>query len=89
MSDGKGDAIGPFGSVFFSNLCRASWLVKKQPGNSDDVVTIGCFPQKQNDGARSRPSGLEFTFSTEQIAVRPVDLAGVEGLAQRLSLPGG
>jgi hypothetical protein len=85
--DGKGDAIGPFGSVFFSNLCRASWLVKKQPGSSEDIVSVGLFPQKQNDGARSQPAGLEFTFSAEQIRVRHVDLADVEGLADRLPLP--
>jgi hypothetical protein len=85
--DGKGDAIGPFGSVFFSNLCRASWLVKKQPGVTDNLVTIGCFPQKQNDGARNRPVGLEFNFRAEQIDLRPVDLANVDGLSDRLGLP--
>jgi hypothetical protein len=84
--DGKGDAIGPFGSVFFANLCRASWLVKKQPGVNEDLVTVGCFPQKQNDGARNRPVGLEFAFSPEQIHVRGVDLANVDGLAERLPL---
>jgi len=83
--DGKGDAIGPFGSVFFSNLCRKSWLVKKQPGPSDDLVTVGLFPQKQNDGDRQRPVGLEFTFG-EAIRVKPVNLAGVVGLAERLPL---
>lgn len=85
--DGKGDAIGPFGSVFFSNLCRASWLVKKQSGATDDLVTVGCFPQKQNDGARNRPVGLEFTFRPDQIGVRSVDLASVEGLSDRIGLP--
>jgi hypothetical protein len=85
--DGKGDAIGPFGSVFFSNLCRASWLVKKEPGDSDDLVTVGLFPQKQNDGARSRPVGLQFGFDADQITVLPVDLAGVDGLANRIPLP--
>jgi hypothetical protein len=81
----KGDPIGPFGSVFFSNLCRASWLLKKQPGASDDVVTVGLFPQKQNDGERVKPVGLEFTFG-ERIEVRPVNLADVEGLSERLPL---
>jgi hypothetical protein len=84
--DGKGDAIGPFGSVFFSNLCRASWLVKKQLSATDDVVTVGLFPQKQNDGARTQPVGLEFTFSPEVIQVHNVDLADVDGLACRLPL---
>lgn len=83
--DAKGDAIGPFGSVFFSNLCRMSWLVKKQPGANEDMVTVGLFPQKQNDGERQRPVGLEFTFA-DRIAVRPCNLADVEGLADRLPL---
>lgn len=84
--DVKTDPIGPFGSVFFSNLCRASWLVKKQPGASDDLVSVGLFPQKQNDGERRRPIGLEFSFAADLIAVRTVDLAGVDGLAEKLPL---
>ncbi len=84
--DAKGDAVGPFGSVFFSNLCRLTWLVKKQPGASEDVVTVGLFRQKQNEGSRQRPVGLEFTFTTDRIRVRPVDLASVEGLSSRLPL---
>lgn len=83
--EAKAEAMGPYGSVFFSNLCRASWLVKKQPGASDDVVTVGLFPAKQNDGDRQKPVGLEFTFGP-RIGVRAVDLADVEGLAERLPL---
>lgn len=84
-ADPKSDPIGPFGSVFFSNLCRASWLVKKQPGATENVVTVGLFPQKQNDGDRQRAVGLEFTFA-ERIAVRSINLADVDGLAERLPL---
>jgi hypothetical protein len=80
------DPIGPFGSVFFSNLCRMSWVIRKQPGATDDLVTVGCFPQKQNDGARRKPVGLEFDFHGERIGVRSVDLATVDGLAERLPL---
>lgn len=84
-ADPKADAMGPYGSVFFSNPCRASWLAKKQPGASADVVTVGLFPQKQNDGDRQRPVGLEFTFG-DRIGVRSVNLVDVEGLADRLPL---
>lgn len=84
--EAKGDAIGPFGSVFFSNLARMTWLVKKQPGETPDVVTVGLFPQKQNDGERQRPVGLGFTFTPERIIVAPADLAEVEGLAEKLPL---
>ena len=75
-----------FGSVYFSNLCRASWAVKKQPGATDDIVSVGLFPQKQNDGERRRPVGFEFAFTDDRIDVRRVDLANVDGLAERLPL---
>jgi hypothetical protein len=75
-----------FGSVYFTNLCRASWIVRKQPGATEDVVTVGLYRQKQNDGDRSKPVGLEFTFTSERISVHAVDLATVEGLAERLPL---
>lgn len=84
--EAKGDPVGPFGSVFFSNLARMTWLVRKQPGTTDDRVTVGLFPQKQNDGARQRPVGLEFNFG-ERIRVQTCDLADVEGLAEKLPLP--
>jgi len=80
------DAVGPFGSVFFSNLCRMCWAVKKQPGTTEDLVTVGLFPTKQNDGDRVRHVGLEFSFSADAIGVRNVDLATVDGLADRLPL---
>lgn len=80
------DVVTPFGSVFFSNLCRMTWSIKKQPGATDDIVTVGCFPAKQNDGARVRPVGLEFTFTTDRITVTSANLAEVEGLAEKLPL---
>lgn len=84
--DAKQDAVTPFGSVFFSNLARMTWSIKKQPGATDDVVTVGCFPAKQNDGARVKPTGIEFTFTGDTIGVRSVDLATIEGLAERLPM---
>jgi hypothetical protein len=81
-----GNPMGPFGSVFFSNLCRSTWLVKKQESSTADLLSVGLFPQKQNDGARTRPVGLEVAFNPQHIDVRPVDLVTVEGLANRLPL---
>jgi hypothetical protein len=80
------ETVGPFGSVFFSNLCRMTWQVKKQVGASEDLVTVALMPTKQNDGPRVGPMGLEFDFSADRIGVRPVDLAAVDGLAERLPL---
>jgi hypothetical protein len=74
-----------FGSVYFTNLARMAWNVTKQP-STDDLVTIGLFPKKQNDGPRQKPVGIEFSFEPTAIAVRPVDVATVDGLAERLPL---
>jgi hypothetical protein len=84
--EAKHDVVTPFGSVFFSNLARMTWSIKKQPGATEDIVTVGCFPAKQNDGQRIKPTGIEFTFQGETIGVRSIDLATVEGLAEKLPL---
>ena len=76
-----------FGSVYFTNLCRASWIVRKQPSATTDVVSVGLFPAKQNDGTRTPEVGLQFTFQPDGINVEKVDLATVDGLAERLPLP--
>lgn len=81
------DTVTAFGSVYFTNLARMAWAVKKQPGASDDQVTVGLFPTKQNDGARVQPVGLAFTFTPDRIRVTPADLASVEGLAERMPVP--
>jgi hypothetical protein len=62
-----------------------SWLVKKQPGATKNAVTVGLFPQKQNDGDRQHPAGLEFAFG-DHITVQPCNLAAVEGLSDKLPL---
>jgi hypothetical protein len=75
-----------FGSAFFHNFARVTWSVRKQLSSmSDDVVTVLLTPHKQNDGARLRPVGLEFTFA-DRIAVRNVDPITVDGLADSLPL---
>lgn len=84
-ADPKAEPLGPFGSVFFANLCRASWLVKKQPSATENIVSVGLFPQKQNDGDRQKPVGLQFTFG-DRICVESVNLADVDGLSDKLPL---
>lgn len=85
LAEPKGEPDA-FGSVFFKNLSRIAWSLRKQATSSDDVVVVGAFPTKQNDGARLRPVGFQFTFTDEAINVASVNLATVEGLADRLPL---
>jgi hypothetical protein len=62
------------------------WQVKKQIGASEDLVSIGLLPEKQNDGDRLQPVGLEFEFTPARIHVRSTNLADVDGLSDRLPL---
>jgi hypothetical protein len=76
-----------FGSAFFHNFARMTWSVRKQINTAtDDIVSVSLTPHKQNDGARARTVGLEFTFAPERITVRNVDVATVDGLADALPL---
>jgi hypothetical protein len=63
-----------------------TWQVKKQIGASEDLVSVGLIPEKQNDGARVPSVGLEFALTPDRITVQNVDLAAVDGLAERLPL---
>lgn len=74
-----------FGSVYFSNLARLCWSVKKEQENEDTSV-VGLFPTKQNDGVRRRPVGLRFRFEPATITVEPADLSEVAGLSEKLPL---
>lgn len=74
-----------FGSVYFENLCRMAWAVKKQPAPADDEVSVALFRTKQNDGERAAPVGWTFTFTPDVITVTRADLATIDGLAERLS----
>jgi len=78
--------VTPFGSVFFSNLCRMSWSVRKQPGVTPNQATVGLFPAKQNGGERVHPVGLTFDFMPNRIQVQRSDMTTVEGLAERLPI---
>lgn len=75
-----------FGSVFFTNLARMCWFVRRQPESAKDRTVVGLFPTKQNDGARAKPVGLELTFTDTRITVEPTDLANIDGLSEHLSI---
>lgn len=75
-----------FGSVFFENLSRMTWTVRKQADGSPHIATVGLFPGKQTEGARKPVVGWAFDFSADQIQVQRSDLTNVEGLAERLPI---
>ena len=84
-SDLAGD-LKAFGSAFFHNFSRMTWSVRKHVGLTDDVATVMLVPNNRTTAPRLRPVALEFTFAEQQITVRNVDPASVDGLAHTLRL---
>lgn len=84
----EGNDQKPFGSVFWHNLARSTWNVKRAEGTpGDSVLHVALHHRKANTTARQRSLGFELSFSRERTGVRRVDLAEVDELASQLSTP--
>lgn len=76
----------PFGSVFWFNLARAIWYVRRAESAAAGAIEIGLYPRKFNLGAPQRPCALRFTFTDDRTFVTVTDIAENESLASRLPL---
>jgi hypothetical protein len=69
------DTSKPFGSVFWHNSARGTWLVKRIRTVGTTAVDVGLYQRKANDGAlRDQPIGLRFDFAGGSTTVTAVDL---------------
>lgn len=69
-----------YGSVFFYNLCRSAWEVRR------DEEIIGLYQTKNNLGRRSAPLGFRLQVDHDACVVEPADLHAVPSLAAALPL---
>jgi hypothetical protein len=76
----------PFGSVFWYNLARAIWYVKRGDPVQDGCTDIGLYPRKFNLGPPQRPTAFRFAFSDTATTVTPIDIADIDSLAKKLPL---
>lgn len=84
----------PLGSVFFNNLARCSWEVRRAEDSTDNSVSIGLYHRKSNRGPRQRdPLGYTFCFHndaegerTVAIELKPFEVAEDEDLASHAPL---
>jgi len=58
----------PFGSIFWHNGARSTWLVKKVQEHSSNVFSVGLFNKKNNNGPLHAPLGM--TSSSARIERR-------------------
>ncbi len=75
-----------FGSVFFFNLSRSVFELKKSQESQDDVLRIGLHHRKSNLSKLHRPLGLELAFAPEQVKFSSFDLGTDTELAKDLPL---
>jgi hypothetical protein len=82
--------VDPFGSAFFRAGIRSGFEVRRSTQESllGDLVDVGIYHWKSNDGAHVKPFGLRFQFESDNgpIRVRTHDLNDVPDLALRTSL---
>ena len=82
------DQDKPFGSVYWSNSARKTWNFQRVQGEGEDVIHIGLFNRKVNDGRRDKPIGIRLAFDGETgpVTVKREDVQDVPELAKGLSL---
>jgi len=77
----------PFGSVFVQNLARSVWEVRRPDEDAEgDVVPLGLYHRKANQGRRGAPIGLRVVFQDGTIRLESQNLADEPELAARASL---
>ena len=59
----------PYGSVFFFNLARSVWEVRKTQEENDGLFKIALFHRKNNLGRKLPPMGYSVTVSESEAAV--------------------
>lgn len=75
-----------FGSVFFFNLSRNVFELKKAQESQDDLLRIALHHRKSNLTKLHRPFGLELAFAHEQVKFSSFDLGTDAELAKDLPL---
>lgn len=79
----------PFGSAFFWNGMRSGFEVRRaDEAGSDNVIDLGVYHWKSNDGRHVKPFGLSVVFDTEGegILFEQSDIDDVPDLAARTPL---
>jgi len=92
-SDTSSDS--PFGSIYWRNMARNTWLVEAARIEGDPVTRIRMQHTKSNNGTLREQHGYEIHFQNERdgdtealkaICIRTCDLSAVPEFTERLSL---
>ena len=76
----------PFGSVYKSNSARSVWEVVKSQEAGSDVLSVGLYHRKVNNGRLLKPIGLRIDFAEDIVSFSRQEVADVPELADHLPL---
>lgn len=92
-ADATGGKTRPFGSAFFWNGMRSGFEVRRsEEASTDNMIDLGIFHWKSNDGRHVKPFGLSVLFDTKGDGIlfeessidESPDLAAHTPIAQRI-----
>ena len=72
----KGSSNGPFGSVYWMNYPRSVYEIKKAQDEGENLIHVGLFHRKVNDGKLLKPMGFKFDFDENAVSVTKEDVWG-------------
>jgi hypothetical protein len=81
-----GGAKGPFGSVFFTNLSRSLWQVKKAQRMGADDLDFSIWHRKTNLGKLMRPIAYRISFTDGATKFNDIKVKDSEELSKDLPL---
>ena len=81
----EADVDRPFGSIYFHNMARLVWRVKRQTEVDSDEIAVGFYCTKSNATRLHKPVGLTVRFG-ERISITPADLLSHSTLAAGLPI---
>jgi hypothetical protein len=80
------DPDKPFGSVFWNNGARSTWLIKRANEGAEEANTleVALYHKKTNTGKRLGARGLRLSFGESNTRVEPFDVLDNDELAAKL-----
>jgi hypothetical protein len=77
----------PFGSIFWHNLARMTWFVRRVDSEDSPDIQVGFYNKKANDDRRQKTFGIAVRFDDPDgpVTVEACDVAAVPELAHGLS----
>ena len=86
ITKGGGGRNGPFGSVYWTNLPRNTFELKKAQKRGGNFIDLALHHRKTNIGTLREAVGLRMTWS-DGIHLEPLDITKHAALSERLSYP--